>query len=163
MADQAVISSLTSSMNSYYRAAAQYDSAATTAQNNINSLTIDRDKKVKNKQKVDAVNGRLGELDQKDETIENDLSFLADGACTQLDDDGARSGLKQINDNNAGHISAAKSAASALSQKLQDEIDALNQSIATETTARDNAQRNAASARSSAASCSAAIAREQAS
>lgn len=164
MADASVIASLTSSMNSYYSAAAGYDQAADEAQGVIdNTLNPELEKKKEYKRIIDAASGRMGELDQGDETVYNDLSGVTSELYGAVEDSGAGQQILKINEPNAGHISDAKSAASAASAKLQQEIDELNKQIAAKQKEVSDNRSAAASARSSAAACSSAIAREQAS
>lgn len=152
--NQAQIDSLYSSASSYDSTASYWSGVASEAQGTINSLNPQLQHKLDQKKKVDHVSGRMGELDNQATTVNNDLQTLGQGIGTQMDgDNGALSTIINIDNDNQTNINTAKSECTKLATKLQQEIDSLRAQIASATETRDNANRKAASARSSAAAC----------
>ena len=159
--DQSYINSLTRSMSTYNSRANYWSGQASSAQATINSLNPQLNHKRDQLAKAQAAQSKFGALTSSKTDFDDQLIDLANALGTQMDDDGATNGIKNLDSDFEGHISAASTACNTLVNSLQQEVNNLQASINNAQSSLNTANSNAASARQSAQCYSQAIWRER--
>ena len=159
--DQSYINSLTRSMSTYNSRANYWSGQASSAQATINSLNPQLDYKRKQLEKATDAKNKCADLTSSKTDVDDQLIDLANAFATQMGDDGATNGIKNLDSDFEGHISAASTACNNLVTSLQQEVNSLQASINNAQSSLNTANSNAASARQSAQYYSNAIWRER--
>lgn len=159
--DQYYINRLSRSLNYYTNAANQWSEQASSAQATINSLNPQLNHKRDQLAKAQAAQSKFGALTSSKTDFDDQLIDLANALGTQMDDDGATNGIKNLDSDFEGHISEASTACNTLVNSLQQEVNNLQASINNAQSSLNTANSNAASARQSAQCYSQAIWRER--